>query len=682
MVCAFALGAAIAAAQLMPILELAGFTNRATGLEARFFNAFSLRLIHFALLLDPFLLGNPWPKVSVEVIGYVGLVTLALAVGAILARRDRRIVFFLFIALVALFLGTGDQNLVYRAMRHMPLFNYFRVPSRFLFWFTFAAALLAGFTLDYLLERARVTERWTLVQKLTLLALTALVAAVVGLVPSVPLDTWLLVWNWLPLVLAFVAAWILLGARRGLFTRTTLVALVVGVTVIDMALFAAVYSKTYNAMTPVSDFYERPDSLSALKGLSMQEGRAFTSLWIYPWQSVMRESLYPNIGMTYGVPNAIGYTPLLPQYTSEYLEGMTAPLANLMNIKYYLIPQMLAVDAKSEGDDLRNDFNLNPVDRDIAIPPTAAIKLRLTSSLSQSVDWKPGTVVADIHLTTADGGLITIPLRVGIETGEWAFERSDVRKVIPYSMPPIATSFPAGSALPMEMHAGHTFRSEFVLSEDGRARTITGVYIYPQVDAGLVHVDQMILVAPDGTESSIAHLVNLDDQMLVYRTNDVAIYENPDVLPRTFIVHDASVLDDAETAEEIFQADFRPADRLIIADGEPVHAGSRQRADENVQIVEYKPEHLAMTVRASADGYVFLSDTWFPGWVARVDGVQAPIQRADFVFRAVRVTPGDHRIEMDYQPQSLRNGTIVSVLALFFVAVLVMLSYRLTWTAQ
>jgi hypothetical protein len=678
MVCAFVLGAGIAAAQLMPTFELAGFTNRATGLEARFFNAFSLRPIHFALLVDPFLLGNPWPKVSVEVIGYVGLLTLTLAAGAILVRRDRRIVFFVFVALAALSLGTGDQNLIYRAMRHLPLFNYFRVPSRFLFWFTFAAAMLAGFTLDYLLERARITERWTPVQKLTLLVFAVLIAAIVGLVPILPLETWLLVWTWLPLLLALVAAWILLGARRGLFTRTTLAALVVGVTVIDMALFASVYSKTYNATTTVSDFFKPPDSLSALNGLSMQEGRVYTSLWIYPWQSVMRESLYPNIGMIYGVPNAIGYTPLLPQYTSEYLEDLTAPLANLMNVKYYLIPQLLAVSPRTEGDDLYNKFNLNPLDRDVAIPPTPAVKLAVISSLSQSVDYKPGTVVADIHLTTAEGGLITLPLRVGTDTGEWAYERSDVRKVIPYPMPQVATSFPAGSALPIEMHTGHTYRSEFYLSDMAVARTITGIYVYPQIDPGLVHVDQMILVAPDGRELSVAHLANLDDQHLVYRTNDVAIYENPDVLPRAFIVHDASVLDDSEAAEEIFQADFKPADRLILASGEPVHAGTAQRADENVQIVEYKPERLAMTVRANADGFVLLSDTWFPGWVARVDGAQMPIQRADLVFRAVRISPGEHHIEMEYQPESLRNGTIVSVLALLLVGILVLSSYRLT----
>jgi hypothetical protein len=61
-----------------------------------------------------------------------------------------------------------------------------------------------------------------------------------------------------------------------------------------------------------------------------ENGRILTSLWIYPWMVTMRESLYPNVSLIYGVPNATGYTPLLPQLTSEYLEGPGAAMLNLM----------------------------------------------------------------------------------------------------------------------------------------------------------------------------------------------------------------------------------------------------------------------------------------------------------------------------------------------------------------
>ena len=70
----------------------------------------------------------------------------------------------------------------------------------------------------------------------------------------------------------------------------------------------------------------------------------------------MRESLYPNISMTYGLTSAIGYTPLMFERVSVFLEEINAPMLNLSNVRYYLIPQMLPIDAKTEGDDAKNNF--------------------------------------------------------------------------------------------------------------------------------------------------------------------------------------------------------------------------------------------------------------------------------------------------------------------------------------
>ncbi len=672
----FGIGAAIAAAQLVPMFELAGFTNRAEGLSARFFNAFSLRPVHFAMLLHPFIQGNPFPGVSVEVVGYVGLLTFVLAAAAIFVRRDRRVVFFLCIAVVSLYLGLGDQSLLYRAFRHLPLFNYFRVPSRFMFWFTFAAALLAGFAFDYFLARARLSASVTRGQKAVVACFVLIIAAVVIAVPAVPLATWLSLWTWLPAAFAVFAAGLMLGARRGFFTRTTLAGYVLGFVILDLALFAAVYAKTYDSTTSVADFFKPPDSFGIVKDLKVDQGRVLTSLWVYPWQGVMRESLYPNISLIYGVPSAIGYTPLITQRSGEYLDKITAPLANLIGVRYYLVPQMLPVDADTEGDDWQNDFNLNPVNRDVAIPPTAATTLRVASSVSQSVGWAAGSPVARIYLTTQDGRVITSTLRMGADTAEWAFDRTDVRRAIPYAMPVVSTTYPAVSAFPAERHDGHTFLAQYDLAAGGPPPVITGLYVYPTVPAGLVHIERMMLVTPDGKELSIARLVGRDDQTLTYRTNDVAIYQNPDAMPRTFLVHDAHVADDQAAQSEMFRSDFKPERTLVLGSGEPVHAGDIQRPDEYARIDEYGAQRVVLSVKASADGYVLLTDSWYPGWEARLDGAPVPVERGDLIFRAIRVSPGEHRIEFEFRPGSFYAGLAASAAALLVVAGIVIASRR------
>jgi uncharacterized membrane protein YfhO len=71
--------------------------------------------------------------------------------------------------------------------------------------------------------------------------------------------------------------------------------------------------------------------------------------------------------------------------------------------------------------------------------------------------------------------------------------------------------------------------------------------------------------------------------------------------------------------------------------------------------------------RSDAPGYLLLTDTFYPGWRATVDGVPAEILRADVAFRALRLEPGEHRVEFSYQSVSLRWGAWISAVALLLL---------------
>jgi uncharacterized membrane protein YfhO len=73
---------------------------------------------------------------------------------------------------------------------------------------------------------------------------------------------------------------------------------------------------------------------------------------------------------------------------------------------------------------------------------------------------------------------------------------------------------------------------------------------------------------------------------------------------------------------------------------------------------------VTLRVHAAADGYLLLADAWYPGWRASVDGREAPILRADLVFRAVFLAAGDHVVQFNYAPQSFQMGLWVSVTAI------------------
>lgn len=661
---ALLLGVALAAGQLLPTVELATMSTRAEGLDLLASTVYPLRPIHFLMLFNPFVLGNPYPSVSIELIGYIGFLPILLALGAPLVRRDRRVVFFLVVALTALYLGMGNQSLLYRALRHLPFFNYFRVPSRFLFWSSFAFAVLAGITFDDLLTRAPVSPHLARRQKVVLGVFAILIVIIVGLVPAIPPEVWLSVWTWLPWFFALVTAIVLLGAQRRLFTQVTFVTIILGFTVIDLALFASVYLKTYDATTQISDFYAPPRSLSVLRDLSPQDGRVLTSPQFYPSMSTLRESLYENSFMIYGIAGAAGWTPLVTQRATDYIAQMTPQMMNLLNVRYYLIPQTLPFDPETETKDLQNPFTLNLIEHRVPIPPTQVAAIQITSSLAQSVNLHTGEPVAQIELETQDGTGLTFPIRAGIETAEWAYERSDVRQAVQHAMPLIATTFPARSGIPIEAHNGHTYRAQFDVERNGELLVITNVLVHSLVPSGLFRVERFVLVTPEGKEISLPPLVGRDDQTLIYRSEDVAIFENQDVLRRAFLVHDVHVADDRTALTEMQREEFDPRQTLVLADGDTFRTGGAQRDDEYVLVDEYQPERVVLSVRANEDGYVLLADSWYPGWVARIDGVEAPIQRANLLFRAVRVNRGAHIIEFEYRPLSFYVGVIVSLIAL------------------
>jgi uncharacterized membrane protein YfhO len=69
-------------------------------------------------------------------------------------------------------------------------------------------------------------------------------------------------------------------------------------------------------------------------------------------------------------------------------------------------------------------------------------------------------------------------------------------------------------------------------------------------------------------------------------------------------------------------------------------------------------------VKAAQNAFLVLSDTYFPGWKAYVDGKKEKIYRANYNFRAIALGAGTHKIEFIYDPLSFKIGAIITLLTL------------------
>ena len=85
---------------------------------------------------------------------------------------------------------------------------------------------------------------------------------------------------------------------------------------------------------------------------------------------------------------------------------------------------------------------------------------------------------------------------------------------------------------------------------------------------------------------------------------------------------------------------------------------------------------MVLTTRGPEPGVVVLTDAWFPGWQATLDGSPVRLRRANFALRGVVVPAGEHRIEMRYRPRPLRAGFAFAALAAIGCGAALFLSRR------
>ena len=84
-------------------------------------------------------------------------------------------------------------------------------------------------------------------------------------------------------------------------------------------------------------------------------------------------------------------------------------------------------------------------------------------------------------------------------------------------------------------------------------------------------------------------------------------------------------------------------------------------APDTVQLIEHVPDRLAIRAEMACDGMVVLSDTFYPGWRARVDHRPAEIYEVNGAMRGVAVPRGTHTITMRYRPVSVYLGAALTL---------------------
>jgi hypothetical protein len=141
------------------------------------------------------------------------------------------------------------------------------------------------------------------------------------------------------------------------------------------------------------------------------------------------------------------------------------------------------------------------------------------------------------------------------------------------------------------------------------------------------------------------------------------VYENRRFLPRAFLVHEAVVASTDSAAIDVMkQPGFDPARTIVLHDGSPT-AGDTAVAGERVVLERDDGDRVVLKASVKSPGYLFYSGNYLPYWKAYVDGEEASVVRCNVSFRAVRIEPGEHVVEMKYQSPYLRYGAFICLVS-------------------
>jgi hypothetical protein len=153
----------------------------------------------------------------------------------------------------------------------------------------------------------------------------------------------------------------------------------------------------------------------------------------------------------------------------------------------------------------------------------------------------------------------------------------------------------------------------------------------------------------------------------VFQSGPCIVWRNHGAEERVFFRGRAEVLPDDEAVFRRLREDPEVLRRAVLLLEEqlasPPTAVTEADAPLRIERLERSPQRITLRAATPGPGWIVLSDTWFPGWKATLDGQSAPLLRANLFMRAVAVPGGQVEVTWRYEPDSYRVGLFASLAA-------------------
>lgn len=169
------------------------------------------------------------------------------------------------------------------------------------------------------------------------------------------------------------------------------------------------------------------------------------------------------------------------------------------------------------------------------------------------------------------------------------------------------------------------------------------------------------------------------DYSKLFNDDKVYVYKNNSAIDRIKLYSNWKVIDDENKhLAYILDNNFDLEEEVIIFEDVNLSQSEDVSLAGDILAKEYESQEITIKVNTKRDALLFLSDTFYPGWEAYVDGEKEKIVRANYAFRAVPVRSGSKTVKFVYNPKSFKIGLWISGVTFIFLIAINVYSYKKT----
>jgi hypothetical protein len=246
-------------------------------------------------------------------------------------------------------------------------------------------------------------------------------------------------------------------------------------------------------------------------------------------------------------------------------------------------------------------------------------------------------------------------------------------------MPFRAGSFPHPLGANLEMYLGYQTVNGFTALFPSRYYDYMNAYSENRMPRGWVNffygtTQNSVLMDLLNVKYEISHL-----------TKSYALRES--FLPRAFMVTDYRILDRETILNFMTGPSFDPRKTVVLEkeglrDNPPQYPGRLSDASGSFEVKLSRPDLMVIETRTSEPGYLVVSENFYPGWKASVDGQEKRILRGNYLFRVIELPEGRHRVDLFFDSFPIKLGMTVSACTIFVFVAFIFYRIYLKWSLR